>query len=225
MANKNNAKKKTNNQEKGNNKKVNYSKNEVKENAIKKENNNQNKKDEVISKKIEEVPVKKEKKSFALTSKQKDIILILLVVVLLTVALVLTNHKEPKPDIELPVTLVGEPGFTEITYDQYEEKVNNKDMFLVVIVRDGCGYCEAYQPIVEKVANDYNLPFYYINLTNLTTEESEKLISTNKYLKREKKWGTPTTLFMYGDNVIASISGYVEEENFVSFVKENFKVK
>lgn len=232
MANKNNAnnaKKKTNNKAKENNKKVNYPKKEAKnikeEKVIKKESITENKKEEVIAKKIEEVPVKKEKKSFTLTSKQKDIILILLVVVLLIVALVLTNHKEPKLDIELPVTLTGETGFTEITYNQYEEKVNNNDMFLVVIVRDGCGYCEAYEPIVEKVANDYNLPFYYINLSNLTREESEKLTTTNKYLKRKKKWGTPTTLFMYGENIVDSIGGYVEEEDFVSFVKENFKVE
>lgn len=224
MTNKNNAKKKTSNKVKENNKKVSYPKNEIKRNN-QTEEVNENRKEEVIAKKIEEVPTKKEKKSFSLTSKQKDIILILLVAVLLVVALVLTSHKEPKLDIELPVVLEGETGFTEITYDQYEEKVNNKDMFLVVIVRDGCGYCEAYEPIVEKVANDYNLPFYYINLSNLTSEESNKLISTNKYLKRQKKWGTPTTLFMYGDNIVDSIGGYVEEETFVDFVKENFKVE
>lgn len=212
----NNSKNKTNNKKNG---KGNSNK-EVKKNNIKKE---EIKVTEIKETKKVEEKVKKEKKSFSLTSKQKDIILILLVVVLLVVGLVLTSSKKEKLDIELPVALTGEAGFTEITYDQYKEKVANNELFLVVIVRDGCGYCEMYEPIVEEVAGEYKLPFYYINLTNLTEEDSEELSSTNKYLKRNK-WGTPTTLFMYGENIVDSISGYVEKDEFVSFVKENFVI-
>ena len=215
MANNSKNKKNNKNNGKGNNNK------EVKKNNIKKE---EIKVTEVKETKKVEEKVKKEKKSFSLTSKQKDIILILLVVVLLVVGLVLTSPKKEKLDIELPVALSGETGFTEITYNQYMEKVNNNELFLVVIVRDGCGYCEMYEPIVEEVANEYKLPLYFINLTNLTDEERDELSSTNKYLKRNK-WGTPTTLFMYGENIVDSISGYVEKDDFVSFVKENFKVE
>lgn len=194
---------------------------EVKKNNIKKE---EIKVTEVKETKKVEEKVKKEKKSFSLTSKQKDIILVLLVLVLLVVGFILTSPKKEKLDIELPVALSGETGFTEITYEQYKEKVNNNELFLVVIVRDGCGYCEMYEPLVEEVATEYNLPFYYINLTNITDEEREELSSTNKYLKKNK-WGTPTTLFMYGENIVDSISGYVEKDTFVDFVKENFKVE
>lgn len=215
MANNSKNKKNNKNNGKGNNNK------EVKKNNIKKE---EIKVTEVKETKKVEEKVKKEKKSFSLTSKQKDIILVLLVVVLLVVGLVLTSPKKEKLDIELPVALTGETGFTEITYNQYMEKVNNNELFLVVIVRDGCGYCEMYEPIVEEVANEYKLPLYFINLTNLTDEERDELSSTNKYLKRNK-WGTPTTLFMYGENIVDSISGYVEKDDFVSFVKENFKVE
>ena len=181
------------------------------------------------AKKVEEVKeekVVKEKKSFSLTSKQKDLILILLVVVLLVVALFVTMKKTPKLDIELPITLQGEVGFTEITYSEYEEKMNAKEPFLVVIVRDGCGYCEMYEPIVEEVANEYRLPIYYINMTNLNNDEYTALGTSNSYFKKNQgKWGTPTTLFMYGNSVIDSIPGYVDKDEFVKFVKENFKVE
>ena len=170
--------------------------------------------------------VVKEKKSFSLTSKQKDLILILLVVVLLVVALFVTMKKTPKLDIELPITLQREVGFTEITYSEYEEKMNAKEPFLVVIVRDGCGYCEMYEPIVEEVANEYRLPIYYINMTNLNNDEYTALGTSNSYFKKNQgKWGTPTTLFMYGNSVIDSIPGYVDKDEFVKFVKENFKVE
>lgn len=182
-----------------------------------------------VAPKVEEVKeekVVKEKKSFSLTSKQKDLILILLVIVLLVVALFVTMKKTPKLDIELPITLQGEAGFTEITYSEYEEKMNTAAPFLVVIVRDGCGYCEMYEPILEEVAGEYKLPIYYINMTNLNNDEYTALGTSNSYLKKNQgNWGTPTTLFMYGNSVIDSIPGYVDKDEFVKFVKENFKVE
>ena len=134
--------------------------------------------------------------------------------------------RTPKLAIELPITLQGGVGFTEITYSEYEEKMNAKEPFLVVIVRDGCGYCEMYEPIVEEVANEYRLPIYYINMTNLNNDEYTALGTSNSYFKKNQgKWGTPTTLFMYGNSVIDSIPGYVDKDEFVKFVKENFKVE
>lgn len=168
----------------------------------------------------------KEKKNFSLTSKQKDLILVLLVVVLLVVALFVTMRKEEKPDIELPIALEGTAGFTEITYSEYEEKMNTEAPFLVVIVRDGCGYCEMYEPVVEEVANEYKLPIYYINMSNLSSEEYTALGTSNSFFRKNQgNWGTPTTLFMYGDYVVDTITQYVEKDTLVSFVKENFKVE
>lgn len=183
---------------------------------------------EKTTKVIENTPVIEEVKNTSkrsgLTSKQKDLILILLVVILLVVALLTTGDKTPKLDIELPVAVEGTAGFTEITYSEYESKMAEEKPFLVIIVRDGCGYCEMYEPVVEEVSNEYKVPIYYINLTNLTSEEQSLLAKSNTYLKT-KEWGTPTTLFMYGKTVVDSISGYVEKEEFVEFIKENIKVE
>lgn len=163
------------------------------------------------------------KSKFSLTAKQKDIILIALVVVLLIVAAIVTGNKDSKVDIELPVALEGDVGFNEITYSNYLEKIDSNEPFLVVIVKDGCGYCEMYEPILKEVADEYNLPINYINLTNLSEEEYNDLAQSNAYLKKNQ-WGTPTTLFMLGDSVIDSIGGYVDKDKFVDFVKENFVV-
>lgn len=172
----------------------------------------------------EKVHVKTSSKSkFSLTAKQKDIILIALVVVLLIVAAIVTGNKDSKVDIELPVALEGDAGFNEITYSNYLEKIDSNEPFLVVIVKDGCGYCEMYEPILKEVADEYNLPINYINLTNLSEEEYNDLAQSNAYLKKNQ-WGTPTTLFMLGDSVIDSIGGYVDKDKFVDFVKENFVV-
>lgn len=228
MANKNqkNNKSKQTNVKKTNNNKNNDKAKQVnttkKETAPKKEE-----KIEKVEKVVEVVEEKKEKtsapkestkketkKEFKLTSKQKDIVLVLLAVVLLVVAFVVTGNKAPKVNIELPVALEGEAGFNEITYSEYEEKMNEEKPFLVIIIKDGCGYCEAYTPIVKEVAEEYNLPIYYINLTNITEEEYTALSKSNSYLKSQQ-WGTPTTLLMSGNTVVGSISGYVDKDTFV----------
>ena len=229
MANKN-AKNKTNTNKKNNtNKKVtnNNQKNVNKKVTSKEEIKKENVKVEQVAKevKVEEKKVvkeevkTKEKKSFSLTSKQKDIILILLVVA----CIVTSTKKESKVDIELPVAVEGEAGTKTISYTEYEELMNSNKPFLMVIIQDGCGYCEMYEPVVEEVANELGIPVNYLNLTNLSSEESSKLSKSNSYLKRNQ-WGTPTTLFMVGDKVIDSIGQYVEKDTFVSFVKENIKV-
>lgn len=228
MANKNqkNNKSKQTNVKKTNNNKNNDKAKQVnttkKETAPKKEE-----KIEKVEKVVEVVEEKKEKtstpkestkketkKEFKLTSKQKDIVLVLLAVVLLVVAFVVTGNKAPKVNIELPVALEGEAGFNEITYSEYVEKMNEEKPFLVIIIKDGCGYCEAYTPIVKEVAEEYNLPIYYINLTNITEEEYTALSKSNSYLKSQQ-WGTPTTLLMSGNTVVGSISGYVDKDTFV----------
>ena len=245
MAN-NNSKNKTNTK-KNNTKKVDTSKkvNETKKTNTTKKVDNNNKKvvkndikkevkkvtpkeeikvEQIIEEEVVQAEVKKEKKSFKLTSKQKDIVLVVLVAIVLVIALVITGSKEPELDIELPIALEGEAGFTEITYSEYEEKLNTEAPFVVVIIRDGCSYCEMYEPVVEDVANEYALPIYYINLSNLTSDEQNALSSSNTYL-RKNQWGTPTTLFMYGETVVDSIGGYVEKDTFLEFAKENFVVE
>lgn len=163
------------------------------------------------------------KKKFGLTSLQKDIVLGVLVVILLVVAGLVTSNKEEKVDIELPVALAGEAGFNEITYSDYLNKIESNEPFLVVIVKDGCGYCEMYEPILEEVAGEYNLPINYINLTNISEDEYSDLAKSNSYLKKNQ-WGTPTTLFMVGDTVVDSIGGYVDKDKFLEFVNDNFVV-
>lgn len=215
--NKNKTNKKNNNTKKGNvQKNVNTfdNKKEVKTKEIKIE--------KVAEEKVITKPEKKEKKKFELTSKQRDLILVLLVVVVLVITFVLTGCRN-KLNIELPIALEGEVGFTELKYSEYEEKLNTEAPFLMVIVNDGCGYCDAYKPIVEEVANEYQLPINYINLAHLTAEERQLFKSSNSWLKRNQ-WGTPTTLFMYGDQVVDTIEQYVNKETLVEFVKENFVI-
>lgn len=184
---------------------------------IKKEVKKEVKKEEALAsdtKKVTTETVKvekkeKEKKEFKLTTRQKDLILILLVIVLFGVALALTCNRKSAPSY-----------FSQINYSEYEEKISSGDTFMVVILRDGCSYCQKYEPILKKVSRKYEYPVYFIDIADLSEEEFNMLSEGNAYLN-SNDWGTPTTLLMNGNEVIDSISGYVEEDEVVKFITKN----
>ena len=151
--------------------------------------------------------------------KKTDFILIGVVLILIVVGIVSSRGTEALEEIKFPLELSGEVGLHEVTYDEYEKMVNDGNAFIVVIERTGCGYCQKYMPLLEEVANEKKIAITYINTDNLSEEEMNKLSTTNKYLKRNE-WGTPTTLFMLGDRIVDSISGYVEKESIEAFVKD-----
>lgn len=150
--------------------------------------------------------------------KKSDFLLIGVVLLIVVVALFSTKGNEELEEVNYPLALSGEVGLHQLTYSEYEEKVDSGEAFIVVIERDGCGYCTMYMPIVKEVADEKSVPIYFIDLADESSENVSKLTSTNKYLKRNPEWGTPTTLFMLGDRVLDSIGGYVEKDGILSFL-------
>ena len=149
--------------------------------------------------------------------KKSDFILIGVVILIVVAAMFSSKGTIAEEEVDYPLTLAGEAGLHQITYNEYEEKVENGDAFIVIIERAGCGYCVQYMPIVEDVANEKKIPIYYIDTDTLSSDEYTELSTTNNYLKRND-WGTPTTLFMLGDRVLDSIGGYVEKDAVLSFI-------
>ena len=149
--------------------------------------------------------------------KKSDLILIGVVLVIVVIAMFSSKGTKAEEDVEYPLTLVGEIGSHQITYDEYKTFVDNGDAFIVVIERSGCGFCVQYMPVIEDVAKEKKIPIYYIDTDTLSNDEFNELKTTNNYLKRNS-WGTPTTLFMLGDRVLDTIGGYVDKETVLSFL-------
>lgn len=149
--------------------------------------------------------------------KKSDFILIGVVILIIFVSIFSSKGNKKLEEVEYPLTLAGESGLQQITYNDYETMVNNNDAFIVVIERAGCSYCIQYMPIIEEVAKEKKIPLYYIDTDTLTNDEYTSLSTTNSYLKKNS-WGTPTTLFMLGDRVLDTIGGYVDKETFLKFI-------
>lgn len=153
--------------------------------------------------------------------KKSDIALILGAVLIILIGLLAFNSNEEK--IVKPVNLEGEAGIKEISYSDYEKQIESDKPFIVMIVNDGCSYCEKFIPVMKEVSEEYKIPVSSINLANLTQEEYSALAKSNVYLKTEQ-WGTPTTLILKGKRVIDSLGGYTDKEALISFMEENVKI-
>ena len=149
--------------------------------------------------------------------KKTDLILIGAVLLIVVIAIFSSKGTAAQEDVQYPLTLYGEKGLNQISYNDYKKLVNDKESFIVIIERAGCGYCQMYMPIVEEVAKEKKISILYIDTDTLTQDEYTELSTKNAYLKRHS-WGTPTTLFMLGERVLDSIGGYVEKETFESFL-------
>ena len=113
--------------------------------------------------------------------------------------------------------------YIAIDYEEYNELLDKEEYFFIAIGRTGCGYCEQYKPVLEEVAEDLDLPLHYIDIANLKENEIEKFTTSNEYLK-SNEWGTPTTLILNKDKVIASQQGYIDAKKLKEFINKYVKL-
>ena len=125
--------------------------------------------------------------------KKTDIALIVVVVLVIIVGIfAFGKNTEAKIEYELPLTLEGNSGLSEITYTEYKEKMESEKPFIVIIERTTCSHCINYMPVAEQFASDYNIPIYYINTDNLSQDEFTSLQKSNTFFKNGIKTVNPT---------------------------------
>lgn len=101
----------------------------------------------------------------------------------------------------------------ELTYNEFENKIKNKDSFVLLMWQTGCGHCTSFEPTLNKVISNYNLEIYSINLKNLSDEENSK-IENKTYVT-----GTPTTVvFKDGVTQTKKLIGNKDIEEVLKFL-------
>jgi len=104
----------------------------------------------------------------------------------------------------------------ELTIDELQEKINNKDSFILVISQTTCSHCAEYKPRLKKILQEYNIVGYYIEKDTLNEDEESKLSAIASIS------GTPTTIFIEnGEEVSTSsrISGARDNDAIISRLK------
>ena len=155
--------------------------------------------------------------------KKSDIVLIGLVLVIIVLSMFSTKGNIKEEKLDFPLELSGEVGFNEVTYSEYKEMVESNKPFVVVITRDGCGYCDMFVPIIKEYAETNKVAITYIDIAKLDEKDFNDLSNSNRYLKKNQ-WGTPTTLFMKGERIIGSIDGAREKKDVEEFFKDKIVI-
>ena len=108
-----------------------------------------------------------------------------------------------------------------VTYETLKEKVDNKESFVVLVVQNGCSHCENFMPVFDEFANDNNISYVKLNLTNLTTTDKQELNSNYPVS------GTPTILFFKKGKLQEeyTISGEVPKNNLKALFKQAGYIK
>ncbi len=111
-------------------------------------------------------------------------ILIIIVVVVaigsLIIASIFLNRKQNDLDKHL----------VELNFSELQEKIDNKETFLLVITQTTCSHCAEYKPVLKETLAEYDLVGYYIEEDLLSKEDLGKL----KEIANVS--GTPTTIFI-----------------------------
>lgn len=108
----------------------------------------------------------------------------------------------------------AEKYITFIDYNKYKSLIRSDDTHIIVIGQTSCSHCIAIKPALNSVADDYDLTINYLNLTDLTEEESEGFFTSLEKIEyndpdfiKDGSFGTPLTLIVTDGKVVSYISG------------------
>ena len=100
----------------------------------------------------------------------------------------------------------------EINMQQLEDKINNKDTFILVMTQTGCVHCQSYLPTIKKVSREYGVTFYVLNRAKLSKEEYNRLNDIANIS------GTPSTIFIVDGEektTLNRLTGSIEKSRLV----------
>lgn len=80
--------------------------------------------------------------------------------------------------------------YTEITYEEFKQKIENKESFPLFVGSHDCHHCDDYKISLNSFISDYQVDVFYIDVANLEKEEF------NEFLTHVNFSSTPTTVFI-----------------------------
>lgn len=109
-----------------------------------------------------------------------------------------------------------------ISYSELKDKLESKEKFFFIVIRDGCTFCESFVPKVEDVLDEYDIVGYKLNISDMSEKE---------YNEFDEIWdvsGTPTTIFIEDGleiSIMQRIDGSVSKEVFITKLEQNNYIK
>ena len=138
---------------------------------------------------------------------------IILTVVLSVICLVLIGFMVYE-ELKQNGSIVDEE--TREIMKDFNEVFNSKERTVIFYASSQCGYCELQKPILETIAEDYDMDYLEIDAATLGAKQRNEIIEK---LGIEGK--TPTTVIVQKGKVIDIAQGYTEGRYLVEFFVDN----
>lgn len=138
---------------------------------------------------------------------------IILTVVLVFICLVLIGFLIVS-ELKENGTIVGNE--TNELMKEFDKKFNSKDRTVIYYASSGCGYCELQTPILETIAEDYDMEYFEIDSSILGTKQRNEILE-----KLGIEHATPTTVIVENGKVIDKAVGYTDGQDYVEFFASN----
>ena len=122
--------------------------------------------------------------------------------------------EQPTPDVKVNLTTLPNTTdtITTLNYTDFKKLFKTSMRSILVLEKEGCEFCAAYEPVLKTALEELDLTAYKINITNLTSKENSDIF---KYLNYD---GTPTTYIIEQGKVIHTFSGYTDKSTIEAFL-------
>lgn len=108
----------------------------------------------------------------------------------------------------------AEENITFVDYEEYTKLIKSKNANIIVVGQSSCSHCMSYKPAINSVAGDYDITINYLNLTEMSQDESTKFFDSLNDIEyndpdflKDGSFGTPLTLIVKDGKVINYLSG------------------
>ena len=111
-------------------------------------------------------------------------------------------------------TVIGQgKNNSEKIMNDFDLAFNSKEKKVIYYASSKCGYCELQTPILETIAQDYDMDYLEIDITKLSKEQRNEITE-----KLDIEGSTPTTVVVKDGEVIDTKVGYTEGSKYVKFL-------
>lgn len=142
-------------------------------------------------------------------ARKKGIILVIIGAILATLLVGLFVYNDVMPMIEKNKE-------SNKIIEAFYKKYNAKERNIIYYAKDDCSYCKLQTPILDEIAEEYDLKYYYVNSNKLTKRDIKKI--TNELdIKNE----TPITIIVEDGEVVDTQVGYLDGSAYTEFLKKN----
>ena len=158
-------------------------------------------------------------------SKQKKQTIILTIILIILAAALIVAFMTTNPKIKNELFNSSGSGSSNVKVDEeeakkimeeFDEYYNKEERTIIYYASTTCGWCALQTPILETIAEDYDMDYYYLDTSKISASQRRDVM--NKLGIEE---GTPQTIIVENKEVIDNAEGYTDPKDYIEFFKRN----